>query len=501
VRKILFGLVLGSLCTAQAVAQIYYVSPTGSDTYPGTFDSSFATITKAVSVATPGTTIYLRGGTYALASTISISKSGTASDTYNLLAYPGERPLLDFSAMPVSSSNRGINLSGSYWYIKALDIYRAGDNGMHITGSNNVIEFCSFAENSDTGLQLDGGASNNQIINCDSYYNMDPGQGNADGFAPKLTVGSGNYFYGCRAWQNSDDGWDGYLRGANNVTTTIENCWCFANGYLKTGGPSTGNGNGYKLGGSDNKDLQHDMILKNCLAFANRVKGYDQNNNRGSMVLYNCSAHMNGTNYSISQTLAAEESLVVKNCLVLGYFGSIGSFGVQQTNSWMGFVVSNEDFVSIDTVGLRAPRNVDGSLPDTQYMHLAQGSDLIDAGTDVGLPFNGSAPDLGCFEVKGATSVGPLRTVASMFRLEQNYPNPFNPETTIRYAIPVEKYNYTSLRVYDLLGREVAVLVDAWQAPGSYSVTFDARGLASGVYLYRLAIGGNVDVKRLTLLR
>jgi hypothetical protein len=130
---------------------------------------------------------------------------------------------------------------------------------MYIGGSNNIIEFCAFYENYDSGLQLGSGASNNQIINCDSYYNADIGQGNADGFSPKLDVGTGNYFYGCRSWQNSDDGYDGYLRPANDVTTTYDSCWCFKNGYLKSGGVSSGDGNGFKTGGSDDKTLMHNV--------------------------------------------------------------------------------------------------------------------------------------------------------------------------------------------------------------------------------------------------
>ena len=164
--------------------------------------------------------------------------------------------------MTISSTNRAVTLSGSYWHIKGIDIKGAGDNGMNISGSNNIIEFCAFYENHYTGLQLSGGASNNQIINCDSYFNSDPAQGNADGFAPKLNVGTNNYFYGCRAWQNSDDGWDGYLRPSNDVSTTLENCWCFSNGYLSDGSPSSGNGNGFKMGGSDNKDLMHNFTFK-----------------------------------------------------------------------------------------------------------------------------------------------------------------------------------------------------------------------------------------------
>jgi len=276
-----YSVVITILFTSQILAQIF-VSPTGNDSNSGTIDSPLETIPAAVTISQPGDTIYMRGGTYTLNSSISISKDGTSGTMYYLFAYKNERPLLDFSSMPVNSSNRGIKLSGDYWYFKGIDIKGAGDNGMNLSGSNNVVEFCSFFENHDTGLQLGNGASNNQIINCDSYFNEDPGQGNADGFAPKLTVGSGNYFYGCRAWQNSDDGWDGYLRGANDVSTTIENCWCFSNGYLKDGSVSSGNGNGYKMGESDDKTLMHNFTLKNCIAFDNRVRGFDQNNNKGS---------------------------------------------------------------------------------------------------------------------------------------------------------------------------------------------------------------------------
>ncbi len=383
-----------------------FVASDGNDTYPGTIDQPLKSISSAVSKAQAGDTIFVRGGVYSLSTTISISKSGSQNNMYHLFAYQDERPLLDFSSMPVSSSNRGLKLSGSYWYVKGIDIKGAGDNGMNMSGSNNIIEFCSFYENSDTGLQIGGGASNNQIINCDSYFNEDPGQGNADGFAAKLDVGSNNYFYGCRAWQNSDDGWDGYLRGTDDVSTTLENCWSFANGYLRTGSASSGNGNGFKMGGSDDKTLMHNFTLKNCLAFDNRVKGFDQNNNKGSMILYNCTGYRNGTNYSITAALNSGKIAVVTNGVALGNYGSLDSFVDQQTDSWQSpFNVTNDDFISTDTAGVRGTRKSDGSLPDVEFMHLATGSDLIDAGTDVGLPFNGSAPDLGAFETGSAVPV------------------------------------------------------------------------------------------------
>ena len=89
--------------------------------------------------------------------------------------------------------------------------------------------------------------------------------------------------------------------------------------------------------------------------------------------------------------------------------------------------------------------------------------------------------------------------VPTIFRLEQNYPNPFNPNSEIRYQI--SEFRIVKLSVYDLLGREVSVLVNEQKAPGSYSVTFDGTGLSSGVYVYRLTAGDFVATKRLLLLK
>ena len=405
----------GLLTSSELFAKTIYVSTTGSNSNSGTITLPYLTITYAVSKAVAGDTIYVRGGTYTDTTKISISKSGTSTSKYYLLAYGSERPLLNFSAMVESSSNRAFSLSGSYWYIKGIDIKGAGDNGMYVSGSYNTIEYCTFSYNRDSGLQLSGGASNNRIINCDSYCNADASNGNADGFAVKMDVGTGNYYYGCRSWQNSDDGWDGYMRGADDVSTTLENCWCFMNGYLSTGTASAGNGNGFKLGGSDTKTLRHNFTLKNCLSFDNRVKGFDQNNNLGSMTLYNCTGYRNGTNYSFYLTLdtANGKVLTLKNCAALGSYGSITIPSVQATNSWMsGFTVTTADFQSIDTTGIRGARSSDGSLPSTTFMHLAPGSDLIDSGTDVGITYSGSAPDLGAFETTASVSLATVTTTA-----------------------------------------------------------------------------------------
>ena len=85
------------------------------------------------------------------------------------------------------------------------------------------------------------------------------------------------------------------------------------------------------------------------------------------------------------------------------------------------------------------------------------------------------------------------------FRLEQNYPNPFNPTTTISYALPQQAH--VVLTVYNTLGQRVAELVNAQKEAGSYDVTFNAGGLASGVYLCRMQAGRFVETKRLVLVK
>ena len=506
-RLALCAMVACCACFHAAATQLY-VSLSGIDTSAGTMDQPLKSITKAISLAHAGDTIYVRGGTYPLVSTIAISKSGTSGSRYNLFGYENERPLLDYSAMRISSSNRGINLSGSYWYIRGFDIRKAGDNGMNISGSNNIVEYCSFSENGDTGMQLGGGASNNRIINCDSYFNVDPSQGNADGFSPKLDVGSGNSFHGCRSWQNSDDGWDGYMRPSDNVTTTLDSCWVFHNGYLKSGAASIGNGNGFKMGGGDNSNrdsLRHNMILRNCLSFDNRVKGYDQNNNMGSMTLLNCTAYRNGANFQVTKALRITSVLTVKNCISAGTGGvSLLPSAVQSTNSWLSpLSASDADFVSVDTAGVTGPRKPDGSLPDVSFMHLVAGSRLIDAGTDVGLPFVGIAPDLGAFEYQSAAG---MRMTASALIprspiLEQNYPNPFNPSTTINYQLTSN--SFVTLRVYNELGEEIATLVHGFQTAGTHEAAFSAThdGLPSGVYYYRLQTDEVALSRKMVLLK
>jgi hypothetical protein len=85
------------------------------------------------------------------------------------------------------------------------------------------------------------------------------------------------------------------------------------------------------------------------------------------------------------------------------------------------------------------------------------------------------------------------------FALSQNYPNPFNPTTQIAYV--VRDAGYVSLAVYDLLGRQVATLVDGMKVAGRYNAEWNAAALPSGMYIYRLKAGTFTDQKRMLLIR
>ncbi|MCI0473050.1 MAG: T9SS type A sorting domain-containing protein, partial [Ignavibacteria bacterium] len=105
-----------------------------------------------------------------------------------------------------------------------------------------------------------------------------------------------------------------------------------------------------------------------------------------------------------------------------------------------------------------------------------------------------------CIVSNFITNEGGQQTgIPKKFTLHQNYPNPFNPVTKINYDIP--KNTFVSLKIYDILGREAAVLVNETKQAGSYTVEFNASALTSGVYFYRLETSAYSEIKKMVLLK
>jgi hypothetical protein len=287
----------------------FWISPTGDDTAAGTKDAPLFTLCNDSKKAgacyklcpVGGTcasgTIWVMDGTYKYGSVtqkIGSTKVGTASSPFNVFAVAGATPVFDFTGMPLGSANRGLQVGGDYWHIKGITVTKAGDTGIFIMGNNNTIEQCVSHHNQDAGIVIGVNASRadatglgNLVLNCDSYANYDPATdgGNADGFGAKEnTGGPGNVFRGCRAWENSDDGFDFFGWGS---PITVDNCWVMSQSTTLSGSQS--NGNGFKLGGN-NVTAPH--ILKNLYAVGNGANaksgdgngnGFEANSNSAAM--------------------------------------------------------------------------------------------------------------------------------------------------------------------------------------------------------------------------
>lgn len=276
----------------------------------------------------PGDTVIVKNGEYTLSSAMKITRSGSPQGyiTVKKEDAAGDA-VLKFYDMTFSSTNRGVEIVGDYWHWIDVDICGAGDNGMYIGGSYNVVENCEFYDNRDTGLQIGRSYSEynnvndwpsyNLVRNCTSYNNYDNetyGE-NADGFAAKLTVGYGNIFDGCIAYRNSDDGWDLYAKAdSGNIGAVIMyNCVAFENGFLMESqsefnakfpnydtsfnepDPTSyltrdGDGNGFKLGGSI---MDGDVFIYNCMSFNNKMHGVTDNSNPGVLNIKNVTSYNN----------------------------------------------------------------------------------------------------------------------------------------------------------------------------------------------------------------
>lgn len=400
-----FGVVTSAVATLTVNAAptllpgAYFVSPAGNDTNPGTLASPFLTITKGLNTINTSGTVYLRGGTYAQPSKLSLTRLGVTNGAIRLWAYPGETPVINSTG----NSSDGISISGRNYHLQGLTVTRAGHNGINISGNSNVVENCVTVSNGNTGLHLTGsaapGPSYNLILNCDSYLNYDPPiGGNADGFSAKWDIGPGNVFRGCRAWWNSDDGWDLWM-GTNPVL--IDQCWAFYNGTNYWNDPQfNGNGQGFKLGGNY---VGAPHRLARSVAFRNESNGVDQNNNNEGQTIDNNTSWANkARNYNLNHGTNATPHIVRNNLSFAGTSTDSWRSGTLFTNnSWQVVTAPGAgagDVLSVNESVATAPRNADGSLPYWPFLRPVPGGRLIDKGVILAEPYTGTAPDLGAFE-------------------------------------------------------------------------------------------------------
>jgi MYXO-CTERM domain-containing protein len=283
--------------------------------------------------------------------------------------------------------------------------------GVRIQGNSNILERLNIHNNDAPGLFITSG-SNNLVLNCDSHNNYDvlEGGGSGDGFGCHSSGGN-NILRGCRSYDNSDDGYD-FINAAGPCIA--QSSYSFRNGFVPGTTTAAGNGAGFKAGGYGSPPVvpatgAATHTVENCVASGNRAEGFYANHHPGTINFYNNTAFNNPQNFNMQADAGFPSSHVIRNNIAMapGSLISNLSGGTDTFNSWtLSVTVSAADFMSMDINNLAlAPRNADGSIPSNAFMRLVAGSDLIDKGTDVGLPFVGTAPDLGAFEF-GAVVTG-----------------------------------------------------------------------------------------------
>lgn len=431
-----------SLTTAAAPAEeapaaagaSWYVAPEGDDKEAGSLEKPFATVQRAEHAVSPGDTVFVRGGTYRMresqiarvrgifASVTLLEKSGEPGRPITYRAYRDERPVFDVSDVkPQGKRVTAFLVSGSWIHLLGLEV-----TGVQVTilqhtqsicfesqGSHSVFERLSMHDGQAIGIYHVRG-SDNLFLNCDAWNNWDQTSedkkgGNVDGFGCHPTAGgTGNVFRGCRAWFNSDDGFD-CISARESVT--FEECWAMYNG-LSPAQDRLADGNGFKAGGYGstpanalpNPVPRH--VVRRCIAVGNKNSGFYANHHPGGIDWTNNTAYRNGANFNMLGRLADNRTNVDGYGHKLIHNLSYGSRRALARadepkcelvgNSFtLGLKLRDEDFVSLDERELLRPRRENGGLPLIDFLRptadgaIGRAAAAAERGSD-GKPFIGA---------------------------------------------------------------------------------------------------------------
>jgi hypothetical protein len=417
VRSVLL-LLLGLACPPGSAKELF-VAPDGSDDGAGTLAQPWASLMKAQAMATPGDTVWIRGGVYKLRPAQVareqrawtyihyFDKSGRPGQPIRYWAYRDEQPVFD--ASEVNPPDRRINafqIVGSWLHFRGFEVTGTQVNfkghgqscNVEIQGGHNILERLSLHDSQAIGVYLLGG-SDNLILNCDAYRNYDYTSedhrgGNVDGFGGHPRQGSvNNVFRGCRAWFNSDDGYD-CISAWESVR--FEGCWAMYNGY----GPrfeKRGDGNGFKVGGYGNTPV-HGVpnpaprhTTEGCLAVRNKSSGFYANHHlTGGDWSFNSAFRnandfnllmrspdnardIDGTGHRLTANLSYRGTRDVVRIDLPGCTMKDNAFATERK-------FTDASFESVDEAALLGPRQADGSLPKVGFLRPIDGKLAATAG-------------------------------------------------------------------------------------------------------------------------
>jgi parallel beta-helix repeat protein len=450
-------------CHGSAVVPAFYVDSTaGSDANTGSSSAPFKTIGYALGrmALTTTDTIYIRNGTYNEAVSILPAHSGTASKRHVISAQSGQTPKIKANGAAATL----VDSAASYVTIKGLTIYPGtGQMSAVLTEASND-SFCNNTVYTPTmGFSILVMSQTNSVIKGNRVLPI------ADNAYPA----EGIYLYFS----------DGIVVDSNQVSGLIDA--------------------GIVLQNSDNARVCRNVVSQ-CMF------GIDVNGSAGDS-LYNNTFDGNTNSgihvQDISGTLVIRNTNSTNNIYGICW-DSTGAVSSDYNNIWNNtYNYKNPQTPGDTNVVAAGAHDISANPLYTAAYHLQSASPCRNAGTPVGLPYLGAAPDIGAYEdwakFLDADGVYPAG-LTSTLGLSQNHPNPFRQLTMINYQLA--KPGLVSLKVYNIAGQLVRSLVCEVQSPGVHSVAWDGRDangrpVSAGVYHYRLASGGQAQTRSLLYVK
>jgi len=312
---------------------VKYVTPTGAGSHNGSSFANAMTVSEANAAAVAGDHYWLQGGTYANpANGTRFYNGGTSGNYVTYESYQGGLAVFDGSAASASETMTGIKVQNPWIRLINIEQKNSSMEGVQVTTSDCVLSHIVSHNNRLTGIQVSPGygypysTGRNLIQDCTAYANSDASYntgsyangGNADGI--QVPNGKDNIVEYCLSYGNSDDGFDVW----RSTATTIRNCISHDNGI------ASGNGNGFKGGGSINYTSEsHDHVFDHCLSYNNKAMGFDNNSGVNCTINHMTCYGNTGDGFYFENTATATNNVSANNGADM-----VGVPAVNSSNTW-----------------------------------------------------------------------------------------------------------------------------------------------------------------------
>ena len=492
----------------------YYVSENGNNSNNGlTPETAFETLQHAADIVTAGDSVLVLQGNYV---GFDIRKNGSQTSLIVFKAIENNVVIDEKNSVTPD----GINIENASWII--IDGFEVKDQpraGIRAAVSDFVTVKNNYCHNNQRWGIFTGFTDDLTVENNTCSYSTEEHGIYVSNSSDRPIIKDNHSFNnnGCGIHMNGDIsmGGDGIISNA-----VVEGNILHDNGY--------GGGSAINMDGVQNSEIFNNLVYNNHATgiAMYQIDGGDASKNNK---VYNNTIIQPADGRWCIISVDGSTGNTIYNNILINHHSFRGSIAIDAASA-DGFIsdynilvnrLSNDDGNSNMTLSQWQSLGYDlHSIiadPEEQIFidhtngdfHLLQNAQAVDAGTNLVLPTvfedldntprpQGSGFDIGCYEFTNATTVEE-ENIPESFQLFQNYPNPFNPTTTLSFVIGYS--SFVSLKVYDVLGNEIATLVDEEKTAGKYEVSFNSTELPSGVYIYQLNSGNYIQTRKMVILK